>query len=86
MAEDSKGWQKTSNSLRLLCHRIPYFLFDGGAVGQKAGQPLSSQSLCKSHEVYSYVEAEDILLLMLEKGAEGRSLKSQTVISNKNCK
>lgn len=86
MAEDSKGWQKTSNSLRLLCHRIPYFLFDGGAVGQKAGQPLSSQSLFKSHEVYSYVEAEDILLLMLEKGAGGRSVKSQTVISNKNCK
>ena len=31
-------------------------------VRQKAGQPLSSRSLCKSHEVYSYVEAEDILL------------------------
>lgn len=30
MAEDSIGWQKTSNSLRVLCHRIPYFLLDDG--------------------------------------------------------
>lgn len=36
-AEDSKGWQKRSNSFRLLCHRISPFLFNGG-VRQKAGQ------------------------------------------------
>lgn len=39
-AEDSKGWQKTSNSLSLLCHRIPYFYLMMMLVRQKARQPL----------------------------------------------
>lgn len=70
MAEDNKGWQKTSNSLSLLCHRIPHFyLMMMMLVRQKARQPLFSRSLFKSHEVYSVIGAEDILLLMLEKRA-----------------
>lgn len=67
MAEDSKSWQKTWNSLSLLCHRIPHFYVM--LVRQKAGQLLLRRSLFKSHKVYSYVGAEDILLLMLEKRA-----------------
>lgn len=66
-AEDSKGWQKTRNSLSLLCQRIPYFYLTVMLVRQKAVQPLFSRNLFKSHEFYSYVGAEDILLLMLEK-------------------